>query len=180
MKAFFFAVFFAVLFQVRAEAQEDVYYTSNAVLQVAGKFQEQSLIGRNDALSVRLDYETTEVILRFYLADLKFNVDTLNELLRQDLTEVVFKGKLSLEYINTKGHPPLNFTVDGRVRAGSLESEIHGTGVLHHIADKGEYVCMLGMTILLNLADLGLDIPEGLYEEVEIIITQALLEKDKN
>jgi len=46
--------------------------------------------------------------------------------------------------------------------------------------DSGSYVCMLGMSLTLNLNELNIDIPSGLYEEVEVIVTQALLERDKN
>lgn len=160
--------------------QYNVYYTRNAILQVTGKFWEKPLLGQTKELAVSLDYETTEMTLKLNLNTLEFNDDSLNNILKNELREITFIGELSLDHINTKGHPPLDFTAEGWLTVHSSKIYLIGQGELHHINDSGDYVCMLGITFNLNLDDLDLDIPSGLYEEVEVTITQALLEIDKN
>lgn len=178
-KLILFSVF-SLFFVSFGISQNDVYYTRNATLQVNGKFENQQLFGQTQELAVRLDYETTEMIIKFNFNTLEFNIDTINTILKFENQEITFTGKLSLEYINTKGHPPLDFLVEGWLIAGNSKTQIKGEGELIHMNDSGNFACMLGMKITLNLNDLNLDIPSGLFEEVEIIVTQALLENDKN
>ncbi|MFT5168191.1 MAG: hypothetical protein ACI8P3_003432 [Saprospiraceae bacterium] len=161
-------------------AQNNVYYTRNAILQVNGEFDGGLLLGQTRELIISLDYETTKIAIRFYPKSLRFNIDTLNEMIAAENSEIIFKGELSLDHINTAGHPPLDFIVEGYLELGREKIKINGKGELHHMNDSGEFVCMLGMTIVLNLNDLGLKMPAGLFEEVEIVITQALLETNKN
>jgi hypothetical protein len=160
--------------------QYNVYYTRNAILQVNGEFENELLLGQSKELRISLDYETTEIVIRFHPNDLKFNIDTLNQILESEFEEVIFKGRLSLDHINTTGHPPQKFVVEGKLEVNGNTSQVAGKGELHHITDSGEFSCMLGMTVLLNLNDLGLETPAGLFKEIEIVITQALLRTDKN
>jgi hypothetical protein len=157
----------------------DIYYTRNASLKINGKFNGERLTGYTKDLGIRLDYETTDIIIRFKMNTIKFSADTLNNILKSDLTEVVFKGALSLDYINTDGHPPLDFTIEGIVDAGNVRNNIEGNGELQHVDDADDFACMLGMKIFLNLRDYNIEIP-NLDDEVEIVIIQALLKKDKN
>lgn len=126
-----------------------------------------------------LDYETTEIIIRFYLNTLNFNSDTLNNLVQSSLKEIVFKGAFSLDYINTEGHTPLDFKVEGLLEAGNTKRIVEGKGELHHVDGSNNFACMLGMKMYLNLKDYNIEIP-NLENEIEVIITQALLRKDKN
>lgn len=178
-KLILFSVF-SLVFVSFGAAQDDVYYTRNATLKVNGEFENQQLFGQTKELAVRLDYETTEMIIKFRLNTVKFNVDTINTLLKFENQEITFIGELSLEYINTKGHPPLDFLVEGSLSVGNSKSPIKGEGELIHMNDSGSYACLLGMTTTLNLNELNIDIPSGLNEEIEVVITQALLERDKN
>ena len=162
-------------------AQNNVYYTRDAILKVNGEFDEQLMIGQTRTLNIRLDYETTEIIVRFQPSSLKFNIDTLNNIIETENAEVVFKGELSLDHININYQTPLEFIVQGYLELGQKKIRINnGKGELYPINDSEKYACMLGMTFLLNLNDLDLNIPTGLFEEVEVVITQALLKDDKN
>jgi len=161
-------------------AQEDIYYTRNATLQVIGKFNDELLFGQTKELGVSLDYETAEIILKFYLNKMEFNIDTIHTIIKDEFREVLFTGKLGLEYINTNSHPPLDFTIKGCLSVDNSKIKLNGEGELHHINDYGNFACMLGMTMKLDLTNLNLDIPSGLYKEAEVVITQALLKKGKN
>ena len=161
-------------------SQDNTYYTQSAILLIHGKYGDQALVGLTKELRVSLDYETTEMILKFNSNTLAFNVDTLNHMLETTHQEVTFSGALDLDYINTKGHPPLDFAIEGRLSIEQSTVNMNGKGELHHITDAGIYSCLLGITMKLNLNDLQLELPSQVYHEIEIEITQALLERDKN
>ena len=161
-------------------AQDDIYFTWNAKLQLNGAFEGEAIYLETQEVNIKLDYETTEMIIRFPLNSLRSNVDTVNQVLKNKLSDVVFDGELSLEYINTESHPPQSFTVEGWLILGNAKTQIEGKGEIHHINDTGEFACMLGMTVHLNLKELKVDYPwPGLENEFEAIITQAILKKNK-
>ena len=160
---------------------QDVYYTKSATLKLNGELDGKALQLDTRQLGVMLDYETTEMIIRFPLSSLKSGVDSLDRLLKNSALEAVFDGSLSLEYINTENHPPLKFTAEGWLMVGNSKTLITGEGELHHIDDTGQIACMMGMTMHLNLKDLNLQNPvPGLKDDFEAVITQAVLQKDKN
>ena len=162
-----------------ASAQNDVYYTRDATLKISGEFKGERVSGMTPSLGVKLDYETTKITIRFHLNTLEFNVDTLNTLVQSNLSEVVFDGALSLEYINTEGHPPLDFMLEGIVTSTDLETSIEGSGTLYHTDTSENFACLLSIKMNPKLDDFNIDVP-GLENEIELVITQALLQKDKN
>ena len=163
-----------------AFAQDDIYFTWNAKLQLNGAFEGEAIYLETQDVSIKLDYETTEMIIRFPLSSLKSNIDTVNQVLKNKLSDVVFDGELSLDYINTESHPPQSFTVAGWLILGNSKTKIEGKGEIHHISDAGEFACMLGMIVHLNLKELKVNHPwAGLENEFEAIITQAILKKNK-
>ncbi len=160
---------------------QDVYYTKSATLKLNGELNGHALQLDTRQLGVMLDYETTEMIIRFPLNSLKSGIDSLDRLLKSSALEVVFDGTLSLEYINTENHPPLKFTAEGWLTVGNSKTLITGEGELHHIDDVGQIACMMGMTMHLNLKDLNLQNPlPGMKDDFEAVITQAVLQRDKN
>jgi hypothetical protein len=162
-------------------AQEDVYYTRNATLRINGAFDGEAIFAETKEVSVKLDYETTEMILRFPLYSLTATKDTLNRFLKNKLFDIIFIGELGLDYINTESHPPQAFAVEGWLIIETSKIKIVGKGELHHVNDSGEYACMLGLNMPLNLKDLKINLPwPGLADDIEVVVTQALLRKDKN
>jgi len=160
---------------------QDVYYTKSATLKLNGALDGKALQLDTRQLGVMLDYETTEMIIRFPLNSLKSGIDSLDRLIKSSALEAVFDGTLSLEYINTKNHPPLKFTTEGWLTVGNSKNLITGAGELHHLDDAGQIACMMGMTMHLNLKNLNLRNPvPGLKDDFEAVITQAVLKKDKN
>ncbi len=162
-------------------AQLDTYYTRNATLNLNAELNGESLKLRTHELSVMLDYETAYIIIRFPVRSLQTGVDSLDAMLKGSTTEVVFDGKLGIEYVNTEDHPPMKFTTEGWLAVGDSKTLITGGGELHHIGNTTTYACMLGLTMQLGFEELGLDLPmPGLENEFEVVITQALLQRDKN
>lgn len=164
-----------------ASRAQDVYYTKSATLKLNGELDGKALQLDTRQLGVMLDYETTEMIIRFPLNSLKSGVDSLDSFIKKSALEVVFDGTLSLEFINTENHPPMKFTSEGWLTVGNSKTLITGEGELHHIDDTGQIACMMGMTLRLNLKDLNLRNPlPGLKDDFEAVITQVVLKKDKN
>jgi hypothetical protein len=160
---------------------QNIYYTLGATLTLHGELDGEALKLQSRQLGVRLNYETAYMIIRLPVSSLESNVDSLNQLLRNSRTEVVFDGKLSLEYIKTEDHPPLKFTSEGWLTIGDSKTLITGKGELLHIDDASKIACMLGMTMHLNFNDLKLPIPlPGLENYFEAVIKQAVLKQDKN
>ena len=181
MKKIILIIILSIAFWDVGTSQIDVYYTQNATLQINGAFNNQPISGQSNDVGVSLNYETAEMMLRFNLNSLYFDQDTISSLfLGKDDIIVTFNGKLSLEYINTKDHPPMPFTIEGWLVANDLKTKLNGKGVIHHINDSGNYACMLSMNLELSLEDLNIEIPEGIYKKAEIVITQTLLQKDKH
>lgn len=160
--------------------QSNLYSSRNATFQMSGRYMEKLLVGQSNDLSVSLDYETTEMNLRINLNTIDFNIDSISTKFNLENTEVTFIGELSLDFINTKSHPPQKFTVKGWLESDNNKHIINSDGELYHINDSGDFVCMLTLTTKLNLKTLGINIPPGLHEEIQVSITQALLEHRKN
>jgi hypothetical protein len=156
------------------------YFARNVKLEFHGQYRGAPLLAKSEEVGVRLDYETAELQLNFVMNTVETNIDTLNLLLKNNLRQVVFDGKLGLEYINTQSHPPQYFDLEGLLILDNNRTPVKGTGELHHVNDNGELACMLGLSFVLNLADLGVELPiSGLSPDFEAVITQAVLRHDK-
>ena len=94
--------------------------------------------------------------------------------------EVVFNGKLGLDFINTKDHPPMNFTTEGWLSIGRTKKWISGNGELHHIENSSTFACMLSITMSLDLEELEIRPPPGVENKFNAIIRQTLLQYDNN
>ncbi|MCB0634383.1 MAG: hypothetical protein R2824_32870 [Saprospiraceae bacterium] len=160
---------------------QDIYYTRNATLVLNGELDGKALTLQTGELNVKLDYETTEIIIRFPVSSLITDLDNLQTRIEKTNSEVIYEGKLGLEYVNTENHPPMQFTTEGWLNINGEKRLIEGTGELHHIGKSNQYACMLGLNMVLDLEVLHIHLPiEGLENEFEVVITQALLQRDKN
>ena len=104
-------------------------------------------------------------------------IDSLDKKLAQLKYEIIeYKGVLGVQSINTEGHPPLDFNVEGVLSTNN--NIIKGTGHLEHIANRGLFSCVLTLKFNINKNDLGLNI-EGLVieENIQIEIVQNVLNK---
>jgi hypothetical protein len=181
MKKVFLTLIALSVFWSIGFAQADTYYTRNATLTLNAELDGEALKLVTRELSVMLDYETAFIIIRFPVSSLETEADSLNAMLEKSRTEVVFDGKLGMEYVNTEDHPPMKFETEGWLIMGSSKALVNGKGELHHIGNTTKYACMLGLTMQLDFKDLQIPPPlSGLNENFEAIITQALLQRDKN
>ncbi len=85
-----------------------------------------------------------------------------------------FEGKLGLDYINTSGHPPMDFPVEGTVFPQNYH--VIGSGHLVHLVHGTSSSCLLSMTFQLETDELfpDNDMP-GLGNEIYVQVVQSLL-----
>lgn len=160
---------------------QDIYYTRNATLYLNGGVNGKALTLQTSELNVKLDYETAEIIIRFPVSSLTTDLDSLQHWIQNINSEVIYEGKLGLDYVNTENHPPMQFTTEGWLNINTEKRLIEGNGELHHVGQSNQYACVLGLNMILDLKALNIHLPiEGLDSEFEAIITQALLQRDKN
>ena len=164
-----------------AFGQQDIFYTRNATLTLNGKLNDEAIRLQATDLNVALNYETAEMIVRFPVNCLVSDVDSVNYILSQSDAEIVFDSQLGIHFINAADTQNLNFGLEGwLIINGRDRIWLCGNGELHNI-NNPNYEAMFGMTMALNLNDLNLDIPlAGLDENFEVVMTQALLLREKN
>lgn len=160
---------------------QDIYYTKDAMLILNGELAQKPLKARTKKLNIKLDYETTFITIRFFLNSLETGIDSIDNELKKISTEIVFEGNFNLKSINTRDHPPIKFITDGTLSINGGTSSLRGTGELYHIENSQVYACRLGLILPINLSELNIKTPfYGLNDNFEAVITQALLQKDKN
>lgn len=160
---------------------QDIYYTRDAALFLNGQLDGEAIKAKTKKLGITLNYETTLITIRFLVNSLETGIDSIDNMLSKNTAEVIFEGKLGLEYVNTSDHPPLKFNTEGSLIINDSKSLIRGMGELHHIETSEQYACRLGLIMQLNLKELNIEPPiSGLNDRFEVIITQALLQRDKN
>ncbi len=161
-------------------AQSETYYALNARMEVRVVWNGTTIPFRSDELAIALDYETTEMRLHLPVHSLHSGIDTLDQALQTHAhPEADFAGTLSLEYINTEKHPPQDFEFEGNLQWGTHRLPVRGTGQLIHLNDQGQLACLFSIETTLSARSLGIEWP-GLEDEFRVIVTQALLEQDKN
>lgn len=163
---------------INMEAQ-DVYYTRGATLHLNGELNGKPLQLKTDNLIIRLDYETAEAVMRLRVSDLQCEMDSLQKLLKRSPAEIVYEAKLSLDFISTEKHPPLDFTLEGWLMSADRKNWVKGKGELHFNANSSEYTNLMGLTFELSNRNIGITMT-GLADDFEAIVLQALLQKDKN
>lgn len=162
-------------------APQNLYLTKNGVLEIVMLSTDTILTIHSQALIIWLDYETTEFEISLPIPSLHSGIDSLDSVfnIRAD-AEIKLKGNLGIGYINTTGHPPINFKFKADLISDEHQTIIRGTGHLHHIKGGEEYACMLGLQFELNPKEIGLNkIDIWLSEPLKIQILQAVLKPYK-
>jgi hypothetical protein len=156
---------------------QDIYRTLNGKMLITVVSNDSILKIKNDELVIQLNYETARFTMKMDKSNFKTGIDSLDKKLTQLKYEIIeYKGVLGVQSINTEGHPPLDFNVEGVLSTNN--NIIKGTGHLEHIANRGLFSCVLTLKFNINKNDLGLNI-EGLVieENIQIEIVQNVLNK---
>jgi hypothetical protein len=169
-------IFISILSFFEGNAQ-DVYRTQNGNMIITAVSADTILKIKTKELLVLLNYEGAKFEMKMDKSTFYTGNDSLDKklkLMKYDIIE--FNGKLDIERINTKGHPPLDFQVQGVISTNN--NTITGTGRLEHISSKGTFSCLLTLKFNIKPEELGLNIKGlNLKEEVQIEIVQIVLNK---
>lgn len=175
-----FLLFFITALSFFQGKSQDVYRTQNGNMVITTISADTILKITTKELLVLLNYEDAKFEMKMDKSTFYTGNDSLDKKLKLMKYEIIeFNGKLDIEYINTNGHPPLDFEVHGVVSTN--ENTISGYGKLEHISSRGTFSCLLTLKFNVKLEDLGLNI-EGLNlkEDVQIEIVQIVLNKSED
>lgn len=155
-------------------AQEE-YRTSAGTLIITAFLDKKPVKISSKKLLIMLDYETGRLMIKQEISALTSENAVIRKHLKKRAGQNIrFEGKLGLDYINTQGHPPLDFQVEGSV----LPQNYHviGSGHLVHLAHSVQSSCLLSLNFQLDVDWLFPDneLP-GLSKEVYIQVVQSLL-----
>lgn len=155
-------------------AQEQ-YQTSAGLLIVKAHLDDKPVNMKSKELLIQIDYETGRIVIKQEISALKSDNDTIQSKLNSSQNEYVkFEGKLDLDYINTTGHPSLDFLVEGILYPG--DHRVIGTGHLVHLDQGISTACLLSLTFKLDFDEI---FPNhhlaGLSNMVYVNIIQSLL-----
>ncbi len=160
---------------LQAQNEAQVYRTMNGQLTITGSVGDSVLMMRSNNLIISLDYESAELVIRLNKETLgrEGKTESPNSLSNTS-SEVLFKGRLGIDYVITQKHPPLDFAVEGYLFNGDEKSFVTGSGHLEHI-HANEYACILNLNFFISPELLSIDWPGN--EKVKIQIIQTVLKR---
>ncbi len=158
--------------------QEDIYWTSKGQLIIRGQIDGEPIEIGSKELLVLLDYESGKVVMKQKISDLY----TDNDMIREELNNVQedyfrFEGKLGIDYINTTGHPPIDFQIEGTMYP--RDKDVMGKGRLVHIVQGTANACLLSLTFQLDIDDVfqGLQL-NGMDKKIYVTVVKSLLARE--
>ena len=166
-----------IIFLAQTVYAQNIYRTQNGTLEVRAILADSALHLRSKELAILLNYEDATFEMQVNPSSFRTGNDSLDEVLSNlSGNQISLTGKLGLEYINTTGHPPLDFQFTG-VLSTSNEM-VGGVGYLEHITNKGLFSCVLTMNFTMKVEDLGVDI-SGLNpdDEVQFEVVQIVMNR---
>ncbi len=160
---------------LQAQNEAQVYRTMNGQLTITGSVGDSVLMMRSNNLIISLDYESAELVIRLNKETLgrEGKTESPNSLSNTS-SEVLFKGRLGIDYVITQKHPPLDFAVEGYLFNGDEKSFVTGSGHLEHI-HANEYACILNLNFFISPEHLSIDWPGN--EKVKVQIIQTVLKR---
>lgn len=175
-----------VLFGMNSIAQDQgkyvqrIYHTPKGVIQIAAQNPDSLLTIKGNYVSIILNYETADFVMRFDANSLTTGVDSLDQVLQsmEDFT-IRYKGHFELNYIKTEKHLAQDFEVAGRLDINGVDyGEIKGEGHIEHVV-KSTYPCLLSLKFTIDKNDLEeeLNLPIQ-WETLQVEVNQAILDKE--
>ncbi|MBW6481520.1 MAG: hypothetical protein K0B10_00525 [Vicingaceae bacterium] len=165
-----------LIFLPQVNAQ-DVYRTQNGNMLITVVSNDSILKITNKELVIHLNYETARFTIKMNKSNFKTGIDSLDQKLAQLKYDIIeYEGKLDIESIDTEGHSPIDFNVEGVLSTNN--NKIKGTGHLEHISNRGTYSCLLTLKFNINKNDLGFNLKNIVIEDdIQINIVQNVLNK---
>lgn len=174
-------LFSAVTLSAASQGFDGVYATINGLIEVRAVYKDSVYRGYSNRLRAHLNYDNASLILNLDLSTLQTGIDSIDKLWKKKLSDKNWqlKGKLSLQYINTKDRKTEKLTMEGYLYNGNGMYKVQGDGELRHVL--GDPIsCILTLNFRLNLPQLGVDMDnaENLSPDVMVNIQQSILKKE--
>jgi hypothetical protein len=160
-------------------SQAEVYSTTNGKVKISTVVNGKVITATSNNLIVSLDYRTAMFEIKLDLSSLKTNIDSLNTLFSKYRSVLIeSKGKMGINYIDTKAHPKQNFKAGLTLNKPLKTSEILGSGSLTHIG--GIYSCILNLNFQINLNSLAIELPFKGANKINVQILQTILKRESD
>ncbi len=156
---------------------QEQYRTTAGTLIITASLNGKPVKISSKNLLILLDYETGNVMMKQKISNLFSKNDTLISRLRSGTNESFrFEGKLGIDYINTQGHPPLDFPVEGTLYPQGYH--LIGSGHLVHRVQRTTSTCLLSMNFQVEKEKLFKNnLVPGMSNEIHVQIVQSLLSR---
>lgn len=154
---------------------QEAYMTTTGLLVIKASKDGQVITINSKDLNIQLDYESGNIKMRQELSALLSSDDSLQFTFNSKSNEfVTFEGKLNLDYINTKEHPPLDFGVEGTLYP--QKNLIIGSGHLVHRVQGTSSACLLSLSFTLDPDEVFPAYNMGGWsDEIYVTVIQSLL-----
>jgi hypothetical protein len=156
---------------------QDEYSTTNGLIEISFPYSGTLLSYTSRDLVLVLDYEDATFQMQLDPTFLQSDEgEFLTDIAEFNATRFEMKGELGVEYINTTGHPPLDFDIEGI--SSTTGQTVYGTGYLKHLSNRGKFSCVLTLTFSMTVADLGVEI-QGVdpTEIIHVEVIQVILNR---
>jgi hypothetical protein len=157
-----------------------LYTTTNGHVVVVAEQDSNRIIGESHKAFIVFNYQKAEIEAILNLKTLDTGIDTLNQLLQTlKESEVRYKGKLGIDYIETKSHPPQTFDILGMLTLNSVTKQVTFKATLTHLSNSSAFACLLTAGTTIKFVDFN--IRQSVIDSSETIniqIVQSVLRKD--
>ncbi len=144
---------------LNAYAQDSRTYTSrDGKLGISIYYVDTLLTVGSSKLKVTIDNETMDILIMVKPKTLKTGIDSLDRKLSEGIhRDIVFKGQINLNQIQTKGRPVQKFDVTGTLTINERTKNITMQGRLQHYEEGPGIESLLYLHYDIELTDFGLD-----------------------
>lgn len=156
---------------------ENLYLTENGKIFINGVLADTSVQLVSQNLYALLNYDDAKFTLKVDISSFSTGDHYIDSILKKTKsTTIDLSGKFDMNYINTVGHPPIDFLVDGLL--SSSNKMINGNGRLEHLSDQSSFSCLLTLSFVLDKKDIGYDFSEvDLDNEIKVEIIQIVMKR---
>ena len=158
-------------------AQES-YRTFRGTIVLSFEMNNEPVQFISNELDVLLNYETAQFKYTLKKSSIRATYLSHIQLFKPD--EIIFSGKLGIEFIKTNSHPVQIFGLEGILSSSSgQELAVHASGSLSHLYSNSELACWLNITMQLDKHDITGFILDGAPDGATLIkISNAVLDKN--
>lgn len=179
MKLFFKIYLSLAVLLIGFAAHAQSYQTQSGSITISGKYKGTAFSGVSKQLHVKFDYERAEMYMHLNIPAIVTNNDSLNDNLSTLVNEnLIFKGKLNSNHVNTTAHAKLKGNVAGTITLNNLSKPFTFKTILVHMP-VGSVNCILTGDFIIDLLDFKIPVSPG-ENKVKMTFQQLILKRSNN